>query len=293
MHILLFGNLGQIGQEIEKLAISNNTKVTGFDIKDLDISNTIQLAQAFENNTDSVLVINAAAYTNVEKAEEEPEKAYQINCQGAQNLAMFCRQYNLPLLHISTDYVFSGEKIGPYAETDTIGPLGIYGKTKSAGDQAIENIWQKHIILRVSWVFGRYGNNFVKTMLRLAQERETLNVVADQFGCPTSAADIARVLLEIAEQIAQGKEKWGTYNYCNHPVTTWYDFAVKIIELGRGRFQLKAKQLNKTTTEMFPTKAKRPKNSELLVAKIIEDYGVTRKDWESYLVDMITQLRLS
>ncbi|EKE00576.1 MAG: hypothetical protein ACD_21C00325G0003 [uncultured bacterium] len=290
MNILLFGNKGQVGQEIEQLAKTKNIKTTGFDIDSVDITNIDQVESVFKQNPDANLVINSAAYTNVDRAEDEPEKSYQVNCTGAQNLATLCRQYNLPLLHLSTDYVFSGEKISPYTEIDTTGPLGVYGKSKLAGDQAIENTWQKHVILRVSWVFGQYGNNFVKTILRLAQERDVLNIVGDQFGCPTAAADIARVLLEIAEKISLGQEKWGVYNYCNSPATTWYEFALKIIELGRNKFPLKAKQINKITTAEFPTKAKRPKNSELLVEKINQDYGISRKGWAVYLAEAISNI---
>lgn len=290
MNILLFGNKGQIGQEIEKLALTKNIKIIGFDIKDLDITNTSQLDYTFKHNIGADLVINTAAYTNVENAEKEPEKAYQINCQGAQNLGIICRKYNLPLLHLSTDYVFSGKKIGPYTEIDKATPLGVYGKSKLAGDLALEKTWKKHIILRISWVFGVYGSNFVKTIIRLARERDTLNIVGDQFGCPTPAADVARVLLEMAEKIFLGSKKWGIYNYCGYPATSWYEFATKIIELGRTKFPLKVQQINKTTTEESLAQAKRPKNSELLVEKINRDYGILRKNWEDYLIEVINSV---
>lgn len=287
MHIILFGNKGQVGQEIEKFARTKDIKIIGFDVDALDITNSEQVDDAFTQNTKVDFAINAAAYTNVDKAEDEPEKAHQVNCIGVQNLALSCRMRNIPLLHISTDYVFSGEKSSSYVETDVPEPCGTYGKSKLAGDQILESIWHEHIILRVSWVFGRYGNNFVKTILRLARERDALSVVGDQFGCPTAAADIARVLLEIAERVADGQKRWGIYNYCNYPVTTWYEFAMKIIELGRNKLQLKVKQINKITTDEFPAKAKRPRNSELLVNKINKDYGITRKNWGGYLSEII------
>lgn len=291
MHILLFGNKGQIGQEVEKLATINHIKITGFDIKDLDIANIAQVAHLFKSNIGINIVINSAAYTNVEKAEDEPKKAYQTNYKGGENLAVVCREYNIPLLHFSTDYVFSGEKNSPYSETDIAQPLGIYGKSKLAGDQAIENTWKKHIILRTSWVFGSHGNNFVKKILQLAQEQDILNIVHDQFGCPTAAADVARVLLELAEKIFSGQEKWGIYNYCNSPATTWHGFATKIIELSRNKFPLKVKQINKTSSEKFSAKAKRPKNSELLVMKIHKDYGILRKNWDDFLREVINSLK--
>jgi dTDP-4-dehydrorhamnose reductase len=290
MKILLFGNKGQIGREIEQLAKSKSMEITGLDIDNVDITNLDRLEQIFKQNKDATLVINTAAYTDVEQAEDEPGKAFQVNCNGARNLATLCQKYNLPILHLSTDYVFSGDKTGPYAESDTTEPLGIYGKSKLAGDQAIASNCPKHVILRVSWVFGRYGKNFVKTMLRLAQEREAINVVGDHFGCPTEAADIARVLLEISEKISHDQETWGTYNYCNHPVTNWYEFTTKIDELGRNQLPLKVKQINKITTAEFPTKTKRPKNSELLVAKICKDWRIERMGWEECLAKVIYDL---
>lgn len=290
MKLLLFGNKGQVGREIEELAQTNNIEVLGFDIDILDITNQAAVKEVFAKYVDVDIVINAAAYTAVDKAEDEPGQAYAVNCDAVKYLAESCREYDIPLLHISTDYVFSGDANKPYKEDDQTEPLGVYGKTKLAGDQVLANTWEKHVIVRVSWVFGRYGNNFVKTILRLAQERETLGIVGDQCGCPTPAADIARVLLEIAQQIYNGNEKYGTYHYCGSPATTWYDFATKIIELGHNKFDFKLKHLNKITTAEFPTKAARPKNSELKVAKIIQDYKIDRHKWVDYLKQVIAEV---
>lgn len=287
MKIILFGNKGQVGREIEELAIAKNVTVIGYDIDNIDITNLDQLFLKFAENNAADIVINAAAYTAVDKAEDEPEKAFAVNATGVKNLAIICKKYNLPLLHISTDYVFSGEKVFAYDEFDKANPLGVYGKSKLAGDEMLQQTWEKHVILRVSWVFGKYGNNFVKTILRLAKERESLNIVDDQYGCPTPASDIARVLLEMAIQIKNGNQKWGIYNYCGSPVTTWYDFAVKIIELAREKELLKLRELNKITTAEYPTKAVRPKNSELLVKKITEDYNIVQHEWVNYLREII------
>lgn len=287
MRILLLGNKGQVGQELERLATTKNIKTVGFDIDNLDISDAVQLNNLFKHNHKFDIVVNAAAYTNVDQAEDEPQNADQANHIGPQNLAYICHQYNIPLLHISTDYVFSGDKLGPYLETDLTEPLTVYGRSKLAGDQAITKILEKYVILRVSWVFGKYGNNFVKKILHLAKEQAVLNIVGDQTGCPTAAADIARVIIIIAEKIFLGQTHWGIYNYCNYPVTTWYQFATKIVELGRNKFSLKVKTINETTSKNFPTKAKRPKNSELMVGKITQDYGIIQKDWERYLVEII------
>jgi len=245
-----------------------------------------------ENLSAKSIVINAAAYTAVDMAENEIIKAFKINCIGVQNLAHCCKQYDIPLLHISTDYVFSGESKKPYIESDEPRPLNIYGQSKLKGERELAKICDKYIILRVSWVFGRYGNNFVKTILKLAKEKESLNVVGDQFGCPTAAADIARVLLEMAVQIIAGKKLWGIYNYCNYPQTNWYEFASKIIEMGRDKHNLKLIELNKITTSDYPTKATRPKNSELLVKKIISDYNIDRFNWIDYLKQVIEEIIL-
>jgi len=291
--ILLVGNKGQIGREIEELAAARGCVVYGFDVDSLDITDLAQVEDCFNKHGNNVdVVINAAAYTAVDKAEDDVVQAYAVNCDAVKNLALMCHKYNLPLLHISTDYVFSGEKDTPYNEQDVTSPLGVYGKSKLAGEEILAQNWEKHVILRISWVFGKYGNNFVKTMLRLAKEREELRVVGDQHGCSTAAADVARVLLLIAEQIIAGKPKWGIYNYCGWPATTWYEFAEKILELGRKKYVLKLKQLHKITTAEFPTKAKRPKNSELFVNKIIIDYSVARHNWIDYLQSTISEIEI-
>lgn len=329
MKILLIGNRGQVGKEVQELAIKENIPIIGFDIEQIDITNLKSVLAVFKDyynsdfavschpyvpdchsgirayrlrspachsresgNPDSdkfptFIVINAAAYTAVDKAEDEPELAYAVNTKGIENLAIACQKYNLPLIHLSTDYVFSGDSKQPYREDDLPNPLGVYGKSKLAGDQALINTWSKHIILRISWVFGKYGNNFVKTILKLAQERETLNIVGDQFGCPTPAADIARVLLILVGKIYSGKAIWGIYNYCGYPAVTWYDFAEKILEFAQGKYLLKLQKMNKINTEQYPTKAKRPANSELLVEKIIRDYGIERSEWIEYLENIV------
>lgn len=287
--ILLFGNKGQVGREIEELAVVQGLEVCGFDIDSVDITDFNQVENCFINNNVDI-AINAAGYTAVDKAEDEATLAYAVNCDAVKNLAIVCSKYDVPLLHISTDYVFSGQKNTPYVEDDVVIPLNVYGKSKLAGEEILEQSWYKHIILRVSWMFGKYGNNFVKTILRLAKEREELQVVGDQHGCPTAAADVARVLLELARQIVGGKTHWGIYHYCGFPATTWYEFAKTIIEQGQAKFDFKIKHLYKVTTAEYITKAVRPKKSELLVSKITIDYGVVRHGWVDYLQNMINTI---
>lgn len=302
MKILLLGNKGQVGHEIEELATAQSIEVIGYDIDSLDITNAAQVNAIFAAQVksrhiakhDGYIAINAAAYTAVDKAEDERVITYAVNCYGVKNLARACKQYDIPFLHISTDYVFDGNSTQPYAEDAITSPLGVYGVSKLAGEMTLEETWGKHIILRVGWVFGKYGSNFVKTILRVAQARDSLNVVGDQRGCPTAARDIARVLLELAAKINDGKRAWGIYHYCGAPVTTWYDFAKKIVELGREqdalRATLRVKDINKITTAEYPTKARRPLNSELVVKKITRDYGVARQGWLEYLEKVVVEI---
>lgn len=297
MRILLIGNKGQIGREIEELAQRDGVGVIGCDIDECDIVDIGQIMALFKQHSSRGVVnfdvaINAAAYTAVDKAEDEVARAYAVNCDGIKNLALVCQGKNVPLLHISTDYVFSGEKTGAYTENDEPTPMSTYGKTKLAGERALQELWEKHIILRVSWVFGKYGNNFVKSILRAAKERDVLNIVGDQCGCPTEAADVARVLLEMATKITQQIGKYGVYHYCGMPATNWYDFAEKIVELGREKFSLHVRTINKITTAEYPTKACRPPNSELAVGKIMRDFGVTRSAWLDGLKKVINEVVL-
>jgi dTDP-4-dehydrorhamnose reductase len=290
MKILLIGNLGQVGREITELAAAKNFLVAGFDLNTLDITRRDQVFAVVNQHSDCDVLINAAAYTAVDKAEDEPGIAYAVNCDGVENLALACSEYNIPLLHISTDYVFSGDKKMAYTENSMPDPVSFYGKSKLAGEQILASAWHKHIILRTSWVFSKHGGNFVKTILKLAQEREELKIVGDQHGCPTPAADVARVLLEMAQKITAGAENFGIYNYCGLPATNWHEFAKQIIELGKSKYQFKLKKLQKITTPEYPTKAVRPLNSELEVQKIIQDYGIQRHEWLGYLQEVIENL---
>lgn len=281
MKILLFGKNGQVGSEIVALCEKQKISLYAFDSKEGDITDQEKISKIMASHHDADFFINAAAYTAVDKAEDEPEKAYAINCDGVENLARVCKENDIPLFHLSTDYVFDGKGLRPYLETDLPRPTGVYAKSKWAGEEILKNTWEKHIILRVSWVFGKNGSNFVKTMLRLAKEKESLNVVNDQFGCPTAAEDIARVMLEI---IKQNKQSWGVYHYCGKPQTTWYQFAKKIMECAG----IKNMSINPITTDQFPTKATRPKYSVLSVDKTEKEFNVSQHDWEFYLTRMMT-----
>jgi dTDP-4-dehydrorhamnose reductase len=231
------------------------------------------------------VAINAAAYTAVDRAEQEPALAFAVNRDGPAHLAAACARSNIPLLHISTDYVYDGAKIDPYVEDDPTTPLGVYGASKLAGDEAVRRLLPRHLILRVSWVFGIHGHNFVKTILRLARERQELRVVADQYGGPTFAGDIADTLLDLAGRIAEidARDAWGVYHYCGEPVTTWHGFASAIIELARARESLPVKTVTAITTTDYPTPAARPVNSVLDCAKLAARFGIRPRPWRAGL----------
>ena len=246
----------------------------------LDITVPEQVENAFAAHHPDI-VINAAAYTQVDRAELEPELAFAINRDGAANLATACKSANIPLLHVSTDYVYDGSKQGAWVETDPVAPLGVYGESKAAGEAAVREALEAHLILRTSWVFSASGNNFVKTMLRLGRERHELSIVADQHGCPTSARNIAAVLLEIAERhLRREGVEWGTYHYCNAPATTWFGFAREIFRLAPG---FEGLEINPIETRDYPTPASRPVNSVLDCTRLRQKFGVPQPNWRREL----------
>jgi len=262
------------------------------DVSDLDISNQ-DVVNAYIKNCKPDILINAAAYTAVDKAESEKELAHAINCDGAAYLAQACSKLDIPLFHISTDYVFDGTKDGAYVETDTPNPQSVYGKSKLEGDLAIESTIENHIILRVSWVFGARGNNFVKTMLRLGSEKEELKIVADQQGSPTWAGAIASTLLDIVKRYAQGNPiQWGTYHYSSQPITTWYEFADTIFGQAADLGMLENRpKIHRISTNEFPTAAVRPRNSVLDCSKIMKALRTPQPDWRIGLKEVLSEWR--
>jgi dTDP-4-dehydrorhamnose reductase len=284
MKIILIGVYGQVGSEVQDLAKTLQLPLVSFGHNLLDITNLEQINTALLVHQDATVLINAAAYTAVDLAEDEPELAYAVNAIGPKNLATWCNHYQVPMIHISTDYVFLGDAIIPYCEDDATDPATVYGKTKLAGEKFVQSICKEHLILRVSWVFGRYGKNFVKTMIRLAQEREVLKIVNDQIGNPTPASDIARVLLLLASKI-DSKEliPWGVYHYCGKGCLTWYEFACAIVEEARQCCDLKVRQILPIATHEFPTKAARPQYSVLNCDRITEQLKVPQQSWRECL----------
>ena len=280
MVVLVAGANGQLGQAIQFIA-KNHTEIKFVfcSSSDLDISNKENCQTVFQN-TKPDFCINAAAYTAVDKAESDRDKAELINVIGSKNIAEVCNQFDVKLIHISTDFVFDGSNDKPYTETQITNPKGVYGQTKLDGEKAIQQIFSKYFIIRTSWVYSQFGNNFMKTMLRLASERTSLSVVNDQIGTPTNAVDLAEALVQIIlfNNNQQPTNNYGIYNFSNEGECSWYDFAKKIFEINNVSIDLSA-----ITTEQFPTPAERPKYSVLDKSKIKATFGITIKTWEESL----------
>ena len=290
MKILVIGANGQLGWELCRKGTEEGFDIISLDLPDFDITNRSEVNKSV-SQADVSLVINAAAYTAVDEAESEPELAFAVNRDGPAYLASSCAEVGIPLIHISTDYVFDGNKKGPYLETDTVSPLGVYGKSKAEGESEVRKHLHSHIILRTAWLYGVHGHNFVKTILRLGREKKVLRVVDDQYGCPTYAADMAEAILVIASRLRDGRDiPYGTYHYCGERATTWHGFAEKIIELARHHVPLDVKTLEPITTEEYPTLTKRPGNSVLDCSLIERHFGIHCKPWKESLTSMIERL---
>jgi len=290
MVVLVTGANGQLGQSLQFIA-PNYPKIEFVfcNSSTLDITNLNNVKQIF-NHYKPNYCINAAAYTAVDKAESEPDKAHLINVIGVKNVAQVCKEHNTVLLHISTDFVFDGTSTAlsvtngkGYTEEDIPNPTGVYGQTKLEGEIEIQKTWEKHFIIRTSWVYSQFGNNFMKTMLRLSSERDTISVVNDQIGTPTNAVDLAECLIKIiifsSLSFGEGRgEAFGIYNFSNEGQCSWYDFAKKIFEINNKNIELKP-----IPTSSFPTPAKRPKFSVLDKTKIKSTFGIQIKSWEERL----------
>ncbi|OCW96332.1 dTDP-4-dehydrorhamnose reductase [Alishewanella sp. HH-ZS] len=283
LKVALTGANGQLGYQLAK-KLADKVTLLALDRAALDIANNAQVEQTLLAFAPDV-IINAAAYTAVDKAEQEPELAKAINATGPQNLAKVAAKLDAVLIHVSTDYVFDGCSDNPYVESDATNPQSMYGLTKLWGEQAIAKYCAKHIILRTSWVFAEHGNNFVKTMLRLAQSRSELGVVADQIGGPTYAGDIAEAIISILAQLNHtGDNRFGLYHYSGAPYVSWHQFACGIFQNAFDQ-QLIANppKVNAITTAQYPTPAKRPAFSILNCSKIEQRFSVTPSNWQAAL----------
>lgn len=287
--VLLTGASGQVGHEIVR-TLPHDVKLFSYDRKALDITSMDAIKQAI-NACSPDYVINAAAYTAVDRAENEAELAYAVNAMGALNLADVCHKHAIPLIHLSTDYVFDGLHRKPYDETDIPSPIGVYGKSKWEGEEAIRETLPEHIILRTSWVFGQKGHNFVKTMLHLAKEQPQLHVVSDQFGRPTAAYDLALTIWKMIDCIAKSKKNlWGTYHFANEYETSWYEFAKEIMAIASQYTNLVTQDIIAIMSRDYPTLAMRPPYSVLNCQKITQCFQINPRPWMQGLNDVIKSL---
>jgi dTDP-4-dehydrorhamnose reductase len=284
--VLVTGANGQLGNELRILANEYNEYTFDFtDVAELDLCDA-DAVRLYCENTQPAYIINCAAYTAVEKAEDEEVLARKINRDAVENLAKAAQAVGAILLHVSTDYVFDGSATSPYLETDPVCPVSVYGQTKLEGELAVAEFCPKHIILRTAWLYSEFGNNFVKTMIRLGREREQLNVVCDQLGSPTYARDLADALMDIVVAAESDHFIAGIYNYSNEGICSWYDFTRKIHELAG----ISTCEVSPIESKDYPAKVKRPAYSVLSKEKIKADYDIYIPAWEESLADCIKRL---
>lgn len=282
-NILVTGANGQLGSELRKIGFTALDDVFYTDVAELDITSYEAVAKFVEVHEIDTIV-NCAAYTAVDKAEDEPELAAKINTEAVANLSKVANKQDCLLIHVSTDYVFDGTGEKPYTEKDITCPVSVYGKTKLAGEEAIKKSGCLHIIIRTAWLYSTFGNNFVKTILRLAGERSELNVVSDQVGSPTYAEDLARAIVTIMENDDRGMLE-GVYHFSDDGICSWYDFASEIVRISGLPCQVKP-----VTTDEYPTKTKRPAYSVLDKTKIKKTFGVSVPNWQDSLAACMKEL---
>lgn len=286
-NILVTGGNGQLGSEVKRNAELISDRFTFFftDVDSLDITNR-DAVDNFVKEKNISYIINCAAYTAVDKAEDDVEFCYKLNKDAVENIALVANKYNARVIHISTDYVFDGESTTPYSESDTVSPQSVYGKSKLEGEQVLMKSNDQSMIIRTAWLYSVYGNNFVKTMIRLGRERSELNVVADQTGTPTNAADLAKTILKIVDHSETNEFVPGIYHFSNLGVTTWYEFTIAIHKFAG----ITTCKVHPITTDQYPTRAVRPKYSVLNKDKIISTFGVRIPEWEDSLRVCVREL---
>jgi dTDP-4-dehydrorhamnose reductase len=275
--ILIFGGNGQLGRELARTAAQRRIAIAALGRAEADIADPDAVARAIAAHRPS-LIVNAAAYTKVDQAETDVTAASCANERGPAVVAEACAAAAVPLVHLSTDYVFDGTKTAPYVETDPLAPIGVYGRTKAAGEAAVRGTLERHLILRTAWVYGEFGNNFLKTIVRLAQARDELRVVADQHGCPTSTRDLADAILRLAPRLIATDEGRGTYHYAGSGVTTWHEFASRIVAAQAPLTGRKPTVVAITTAD-YPTAARRPPNSTLDCSSFALVFGFSPRSW--------------
>jgi dTDP-4-dehydrorhamnose reductase len=286
--IALFGAGGQLGQETVRMAARRGVALQAFDRAGADILDRDAVRRVLDA-AQPRLIVNTAAYTAVDKAESDYAAALAGNATGPALLAAEAEARGLPFVHFSTDYVFDGAKDGAYVEDDPVAPVGAYGRSKAEGEARVREACSRHVIIRTSWVYGVFGSNFLKTMLRLAREREELRVVADQRGCPTATADLAEAILAVDRACAKGAGCWGTWHFAGEGVTTWHGFATEIVAAAAPRLGKKP-TVTPITTRDYPTPARRPANSELDSKLFAAIFGYRAQPWPERTRDVVREL---
>lgn len=283
--IVVTGAQGQLGTTFKQLQAMSQAPLMLLSRAQCDLSDALAMRAMVEQYQPAVIV-NAAAYTAVDRAESEREAALVANAVGVKHLAMLCQTHEIPLIHYSTDYVFPGTHTTPYREEDDIQPVNYYGQSKWLGEEAIRQHCEHHLILRVSAVFSEHGHNFVKTILRLARERTTLRIVADQITCPTATEDIVLATFMLLRQLSH----WGTYHFCGAAPTSWHAFAENVVALARQHEALAVQDIQAIATTDYPTPAQRPAYSVLNCERLQQTYGISQPDWFSSLATVIRRL---
>lgn len=283
MKILVTGKNGQVGYRLME-ALAPIGEVVGVDVKECDLTQSAAIDDLLARVRPD-MIVNPAAFTAVDKAESEPTIAHAVNVQAPKIFARYAARHNIPIIHFSTDYVFDGTKAEPYTEEDKANPKSVYGKTKWMGEEAVRQLAAKHIIIRTSWVFGTHGVNFLKTMLKLAKERDKLSVVADQFGAPTSARMLAEVVAQMVKELQEpgSYRKYGTYHVAANGETSWHGFAQAIVERANKlgiETKITAKDIKAITTKEYPVPAPRPASSRLDTRKVRETFSARLTKWE-------------
>lgn len=288
MKLLVLGASGQLGQELAELCAHRGISVVLAAKASCDIADLQQVNASLKAACPDI-VVNAAAYTQVDAAESNKALALRVNRDGPRVLAEVCAGSGLPLIHISTDYVFDGEKPTPYVEQDEVSPVGAYGLSKEAGEREIRNTHPHHVILRTAWVYGRFGKNFLKTMINLAATRDSLGVVHDQVGTPTATTDIAEAILCVAHRIASKDMPWGTYHFAGAAEGSWHAFANDIIA-EQAKYTGKRPPIKALTSAEYPTLARRPQNSRLNSDLFASTFGYRAKAWQERLPSIVKAL---
>jgi dTDP-4-dehydrorhamnose reductase len=289
--VLIIGKTGQLSQSLDEALTASGYPVTRIGRPQIDLCDSASVTDAILDARPGI-VVNAAAYTAVDRAEDEPEMAYAVNAAGAEAIAKAAAKAGSPVIHVSTDYVFDGEKNAPYVETDKTAPMGVYGQSKLAGEQLVAAATPKHVILRTAWVFSPFGSNFAKTMLRLNEEKPEINVVDDQRGSPTFAPDLAGLIRKLVDRLSSPSpdpKYFGTFHAVNSGETTWFGFAEAIIE-GAARRGARRAAVHPIATKDYPTRARRPASSVLSTDKLADVYGIRLRPWSDALADCLDRL---